>query len=151
MASMMFRIVRTRGSLFKCNYLKNEKFSVNFLFNLWNLHEVLNIFLKKKIVIANILPKLQTVKDLIRPLFKKRRFRTSFDSQQVKGSQKLVKSSWEHFYHILPSLWREKIGKISPVSKFDISGAFVNTLTPDYKYSVLDSKNLPFPIQTQLS
>ena len=36
------------------------------------------------IVIANIFPKLQTVKDLFRQLSKKRPFRASFDGQQVK-------------------------------------------------------------------
>ena len=39
------------------------------------------------IVTANVFPKLQTVKILIRPLSKKRRFRTRFDSQHVKPSQ----------------------------------------------------------------
>ena len=48
---------------------------------------------KKKIVRANVFPKLQTVKDLVRPLSKKRRFRTSFNSQHVRGSQTFVKSA----------------------------------------------------------
>ena len=50
-------------------------------------------FLKKKILTANLFPKLQTVKDLFRPLSKKRRFRTPFHSQHVKGSQTLMKSA----------------------------------------------------------
>ena len=45
------------------------------------------------IVIANVYPKLQTVKDLVRALSKKRRFTMPFDSQQVKGFQTLAKSS----------------------------------------------------------
>ena len=36
------------------------------------------------IVIANLFRKLQTVKDLVRPLSKKHRFRTPFDSQHLK-------------------------------------------------------------------
>ena len=52
------------------------------------------------IVIANVSPKLQTVKDLVRQHSKKRRFRTSFDKQHVKGSQILAKFALEHFYHI---------------------------------------------------
>ena len=43
-------------------------------------------------VLANLLRKLQTVKDLVRPLSKKQCFRTAFDSQHVKGCQTLVKS-----------------------------------------------------------
>ena len=44
------------------------------------------------IVIATLFRKLQTVKDLVRPLSKKHRFRAPFDSQHVKGSHTLVKS-----------------------------------------------------------
>ena len=36
------------------------------------------------IIIANAFPKLQTVNILVRPLSKKRRFRTRFDNQHVK-------------------------------------------------------------------
>ena len=43
-------------------------------------------FEKKMIVIATLYLKLQTVKDLVRPLFKKQRFRESFDNQHVKES-----------------------------------------------------------------
>ena len=43
------------------------------------------------IVIANVFPKLQTVKFLFKPLPKKLHFKTSFDSQYIKGSQTLVK------------------------------------------------------------
>ena len=130
MKSMLFRSVRTWGSLFKLFILKTKIF-LKFLFHLWNLHIIVNIFKKRKIVTANVFPKLQSVKDLARPLSKKRRFTTSFDSQQVKGSQTLVKSAWEHFYHILSSLWGEMICQISPSLKFEIIGVFVNTLTSD--------------------
>ena len=151
MTSMLFRILRTSDSLLKRNYIKNEKLSLNFLFNLWSLHQLLNNFLKKKIVAAIAFPKLQTVKDLVRQLSKNRCFRTSFDSQHVKRSQTIVKSAWEHFYHIFPSLWQEMIRKISHWSKFEILGAFVNTLTADHKYAFPDCENLGFPIQVQLS
>ena len=36
--------------------------------------------------------KLQTVKDLVRPLSKKHRFRTPFDNQHIKTSETIVKS-----------------------------------------------------------
>ena len=44
------------------------------------------------IVVANVFPKLMTVKLLVRPLTKKRCVRTRFDSQHVKASQILAKS-----------------------------------------------------------
>ena len=46
---------------------------------------MLNIFGKKMIVIANVFQKLQTVKDLVKKFSRKRRFRISFDNQNVYG------------------------------------------------------------------
>ena len=45
------------------------------------------------IAIGTFFRKLRTVKDLVRPLSKRCRFRTPFDIQHVKGSQTVVKSS----------------------------------------------------------
>ena len=108
--------------LFKSSYLKNKKHFLGFLFHLWNLHQILNNFKKKNIVIANVFPKLATVQGLVTPLTIQRRLKTSFDSQHVKRYQTLVKSSWENFYHIFSSLWGEIIWKISPWLKFEIIG-----------------------------
>ena len=63
-----------------------------FLFYFWNLHQILNVLKKKIIVIANVFHKLQTLKNLVRPFSKKRRYRTRFDNQHVKVSQILAKS-----------------------------------------------------------
>ena len=131
--------------------LRNEKFFLDFLFHLWNLHTILNILTKNMIFIANLFPKLLTVKDLVRPLSKKRRFRTFFDSQHVKGSQTLVKSAWERFYQIFVSLWVEIIWKISPLLIYEILGVFVNTMTADNKYLLWDYEDLSLQTQMQLS
>ena len=139
------------SSLFKFNYLRNGKLFLNFLFHLWNLHQILKIFEKKMIAITNVFPKLKTAKDLVKKLSRKGRFRTSFDSQNVNGCQTLVKSTWEHFYHIFGSLQREMAWKVSPLLKFETLVVFVNTLTTDDKYLVWDCENLKFPIQLQLS
>ena len=72
---------------------KLKTFSNFFFCYFLNLHQILNILKKKMIVIATLFRKLQTVKDLVRPLFKKHRFRNSFDNQHVKESQSLVKSA----------------------------------------------------------
>ena len=71
---------------------KKKNFLIS-LFHFWNLHQISNILKKKMIVIATLFRKLQTVKDLVRPHFKKQRFRNSFDNQHVKESQTLVKSA----------------------------------------------------------
>ena len=65
---------------------------MNFLFHFWNVHQILNILKEKMIVIGNIFQKLHSVKNLLRPLSKKRRFKTRFDSQHAKTSQILAKS-----------------------------------------------------------
>ena len=103
------------------------------------------------IVIANVLRKLQTVKDLVRLLSKKSRFRTRFDSQHVKGSQTLLKSEWGNFYHVFSLFRGELIWKTSPLVIIQILGVFINTLTADDNYPVPDYKNLQLPIEMQLS
>ena len=138
-------------SLFKASYLKNKNHLLGFLFHLWNLHQILNILKKKKIVIANVFSNLATVQGLVTPLTIQRRLKTFFDSQHVKRFQTLVKSSWEHFYHIFLSLWGEIIWKTSAWFKFGIIGLFGNTWTAHYMYAVPDCENLPFPIESQLS
>ena len=45
------------------------------------------------ILVATLFGKLDTVKELVRPLFKKHRLRNPFDSEHIKGSQTLVKST----------------------------------------------------------
>ena len=151
MKCILFGIVRICSSILKWNYLKNEKHFLHFLSHLWNLHQILNTLEKKMIVIANVFPKLQTVKKLVKPLCRKRRFRTSFDSQRVNWCQTLVKSAWEHLYHVFSSLWREIIWKIFPLLEFEMLGVFVNRLSPDDKYPVADFESLQFPIQMLLS
>ena len=146
-----FRNWKKLPSQFKCNYIKNEKRSLNFLFHFLNLHQILNILNNKMIVIDNVFPKLHTVKDLVRPLSKKRSFRILFDSQHVKGYQTLLKSSWEHFYHFFKSLWDELIWKMPLLVVFLVVGVFVNTLTGDDKYPLRNCETLQLPIQIQLS
>ena len=131
--------------------LKTRKHFLGFLFHLSNLHQIWNIFKKKKILIANVFPKLATVQGFDTPLTIQRRLKTFFDSKHVKRFPTLLKSSWEHFYHIFWSLWGEIIWKISPSVKFGVRGLFVNTRTAHYKYPVPVWKNLPFRIQIQLS
>ena len=121
------------------------------MFHFWYLHEILNIFKEKLIVIGNVFPKLQTLKSLVRPLSKKPCFRTPFDSQHVKASNVLAKSPWECFYHFFSSFSRKSIWKISPLVLGEILGLFFNTLTAYDKYPVQDCENLPLPVQMQLS
>ena len=99
MASILFNIARICNSQFKCNYLKNEKLFLEFLFHFWNLPQILNILKKKMMVIANVFPNFQTVKNFVTPLHKKQHFGTRLDSRHMKVSQILAKTPGEHLYH----------------------------------------------------
>ena len=151
MISILFLIVRMCCSHFKNNYHTNKKLFLNFLLHFSDLRPILNFLKKKMIFIAIAFPKLQTVKDLVRPLSKKCRFRTPFESQHVKGPQTFVKSAREHFHHIISSLSGKLISKTSLLVKYETLGVVPNTLTADDKYPVWDCENLLLSIQRQLS
>ena len=150
MEIVLFQIARISNSQFKCNYPKNEKFFLNFLFHFWNLYQILNVSKENMIVIANVFAKLQTVKNLVKILSKRRPFRPRFDSQHVKASQIVAKSQWAHFYHVFPSFWGKLIWELSPLVIGETLGVFLNTLTADNKYPVQDCENLRLSIQMQL-
>ena len=94
---------------------EKQKFFLNFLFHFWNLHQILNILKKKMMALANVCPKLQTVKNFLRRLCQKPRFRTRLDSRHVKVSGILAKSRWECFYHVFSSIWGTLIWKMFPL------------------------------------
>ena len=93
MTSILFGILRICRPRFKCNYIENQNLFIIVLCYFWNLHQISNILKMKMIVMATLFRKLQTVKDLARPLSEKHRFRTPLDSQHVKGSQTVGKSA----------------------------------------------------------
>ena len=151
MACLLFNIARICNSQFKCKYLKNEKRFLNFLFHIWILHQVLHILKKMMMVIANVFPKLQTVKDFVTQLCNNGRLGTRLDSRHVKRFQILGKSPWECLYHFFSSIWGKLIWKISPPVLDEISEVFVNIFTANVKYPVQYCEILQFPIQIQVS
>ena len=48
MTSIPVAIYRFSDNNFKSTYLKKEKLFVDFLFHLWNMHEIFNILQKKQ-------------------------------------------------------------------------------------------------------
>ena len=103
------------------------------------------------IVIAELFPKLETVKILVRKLSKKRCFRKRFDSQHVEVCKILEKSPSEQFYHVFPSFWGKLIWKMLPLVLGEILGVFVEILSANCKYPVQYSGNLRFLIHRQFS
>ena len=151
MRSILFKIVRTWQYWFKCNYVKDRKLFLKFFFYFLTLHQKLKILKRNVIVTANVFPKLQHVKILVKSPSKELCFRTYFENQQVKVSEILVKSAWEHFYLFFSSLWGELILKTSRLLICEILGVFIKTLRADEKYSVRHFENFSLPIQMQLS
>ena len=111
----------------------------------------MNIFKKKMTLIADVFSKFRTPKNMVTSMFKKSRIKGSFGKQPGKRAQILLKSVWEHFYHIYWSLWRQSSCKKSLLVIRKISRLFPNTLSADDKYSLLNRDNLTQPIQMQLS
>ena len=81
---------------------------------------------------------------------KKSHFRGSFDNQHGKRAETLVKSERKHLHHIYWSLWRESSGKNSLLVICKILGLFVNPLTANDKYSLLNRDNLFQHLEMQL-
>ena len=74
-----------------------------------------------------------------------------FEKQHGKLAQTLLKSERKHLYHIYWPLWRQLTYKTSLLVIFKIWRLFVNTLSADDNYSLLNRENLTQPIQMQLS
>ena len=131
--------------------LKRKSFSVFLVPFLGSTSNFKHFEKKKMIAITTLFRKLQNVKNLVRLVSKRHRFRTPFDSQHVKGSPTLVRSAWENFHHIFSSLHETLIMKIYSLVIYQILGAFRNTSTANHTYPVRDCENLLSPIQMQFS
>ena len=100
---------------------------------------------------ADVFSKLRIQKDLVRSMPKKSRFKGSFRKQHGKRAQTLLKFAWQHIYHIYWSLCRILSDKKSLLVICKISRLFINTVSADGKYSLVNRHNLTQPIQIQLS
>ena len=101
-------------------------------------------------LIADVFPKLQTQKNIVRSMPKKLSFKGSFGKQHGKRAQTLLKFAWQHLYHIYWSLWRQLTCKKSLLVTCKISRLFPNTPFGDGRYFLLNRNNLTQPIQMQL-
>ena len=66
---------------------------------------------------------------------KKPRVRTLMDSQQVKGSQTMLKYARQYLCQIFSSLWKKRSSKNWLLVVSEILTLFANLLTPDNNYS----------------
>ena len=123
MATILFINAWICNSQFKCNYPKNEKIILYFLFHFTNLHQILNIWKKAMMVVANVFLKLQTVKNFVTRLFKKCRFGARLNSRDMKVFPILAKSPWDSLYHIFFINLREVDSEyMSPRVRWNLRG-----------------------------
>ena len=108
-------------------------------------------FNKKVILIADVFQKLCTPKYMVIQMSKKSCFRGPFNKEHGKRTQTLLKSKRQHLYHIYWSLWRWLSWKKPLLVICKILRQFVNTLTANGKYSLLNRDNLTQSIQMKLS
>ena len=102
-------------------------------------------------LIANVFPKLETRKNVVRYMSKKSRFKGPFERQHGKRAKTHFRSKRQHRYLIYWSFWIGMSRKKPLLVRCKTLEVFVNTLTADDKYSLLNRDNLKEPIHTQLS
>ena len=151
MASILFKNVRICNSQFKSNFLKNEKLFLDFLFHFRILHQILNRLKQKIIVIANVFPKLQTLKGLLRNSLKGTVSEQAFAVNMWKHPKCLLDFHQSAFIMFFFIILRElDLENVSPSVMWNLSGV-VNTLTANGKCPVQGCEDLQHPIQMQLS
>ena len=84
-------------------------------------------------------------------MFKNLRFRLPFEKQHGTPVPTLFQSERQNMCHIYWSIWRQLGCKKALLVRCKILRLFVNTLSADEKYSVLNRDSLTQPIQMQLS
>ena len=108
-------------------------------------------FPSKMPFIVDVFLKLRTSKNVVNQISKKSPFLGPFGEQHINGAQTHLKSELHHLYQIYWSLWRELTWKKSILVKRNVLRMFVNMLTVDDNYSLLNRDNLRLPIQMELS
>ena len=101
--------------------------------------------------IADLFSKMRTPESANKQFSRKSPFRGHFEKQHIKGDQLLLKSESHHLYHISRSLFRQLSEKKYLLVIFKPLGMFLNLLTAEEMYSLLNRDNLRQPIQMQLS
>ena len=66
MTSILFLIETIYCNIFRCNYVRNKKLSLNFFLNFPNLDSILNILKKRMTLIADVFLNLRTPKNVVR-------------------------------------------------------------------------------------
>ena len=111
----------------------------------------MNIFNIKMTLIAYLLLRLRSAKNVVRYMCKKSHFSLPFQKEHGKQVSTLFKFERQHLYHIYWSAGRQLSCKKSLLVIWESLRLFVNTLSAVDKCSLPNRDNLNQPIHMQLS
>ena len=149
--SIVFLIETIYCKIFRCNYLRNKRTFFEFLFRFWSSRFNFEHFQKEDDCHSWCIFLLKTRKNVVREMSKKSHYRGPFHKSHGKRAETLLKSERQHLYNISWPLWTQFGWKKSLLKIRKILGLFVNPLTADEKYSLLNRGNLLRYFQMQLS
>ena len=151
MTSIPVAICRFSYNKFKRFYLKSESLFVDFWLYFWNVHGIYNVLKNTKSILAQLLPKLLHPKEMLTEASKRSCFSTPFGNQRVNGFETLLMSAQHQYFPLFRQI-RDKLSwKKSALVTFEIFRLFVNTLSPDDKYSRRKMQIFWQQLQTLLS
>ena len=122
-----------------------------FCFDFWISNQSLNILKKNMTLIAYVLTKWRTPKDVDKQISKKSCFRRPYDKQHGKRSRTLLKYPREPSYHFFWSIWKRLSWKNSLLVICKILEHFVKLFNADDNYCRLITDNLMQSIKMKLS
>ena len=145
MTSILLELRRICRNQFKCNYLRNKKFFSGFFATYLKSISYFQNYLKNdephSLCISKII-------DYERCAYLSVLTASFYISE---GSQKLLKSAWQHFHHVFSPHLGKLRWKMSLLAISEILGLFIKTLIADHRYCLRNMENITQPIQMQLS
>ena len=90
MTNILFLIETLYRNIFRCNYLRNKRLSLNIFLHFRNLHLIWNILNEKMTLIADVFLNLRNPKNVPRLMSKKYCFRGPLDKQHGKQAKLLL-------------------------------------------------------------
>ena len=90
MTSIPFLVETIEVTQFRCIYLKNKRFFLNFFLHFLKFALNSEHFQKKMTLIAYVFPKLPTTKNVLRQMSKSSRFREPLDWRYGKRAEALI-------------------------------------------------------------
>ena len=136
--------MRISRSLFKWNYLKNQKYFLPF-FSIYGIYIKFETFSRKgwsSDLIYFVNSKMS--KPWLNHSLKSAVSEDPLTVNMFNGPKHLWNLHESTFIIFFPSLWGQIIWKMLLLLKFEMIGVFVNTWAADFKYPVPDCENLQF-------